>query len=274
MYAVYNEELNEDYIIVFGGSHISRDIPISFVNINNFTVYNASAVFPTIQHTRARTATAFVNNALYWFSSDLPQLSKMTFNGSFPNKVDIAVVALVNRLFFKTLSPLTLSSCMASYGNRLYFVQGEGSTNVYFVDLEESEISGTYDLSQNVSQLTISRGNPVTCVLNEFDNYLYVSDNTSNAIERIDLSNRVSQWEMIDVNLTHLQCPDGELYQWTPVSVLSQAGVFVNANRIYLMSGYNVPSPSQIIYIDIEDNETSAVCINTTLNRYQSAVKY
>ena len=144
----------------------------------------------------------------------------------------------------------------------------------FFLDLDESEIAGNYNLSQNVSQLTISRDYPVTCVLNEFDNYLYVSDNQSNPIERIDLSNPVAHWEMLDVDLTDLQCPDGELYQYTLVAVLSQAGVFVNANRMYLMSGYNNPSLFQIIYIDIEENKTSAVCINTTLNKYQSAVKY
>ena len=273
MYAVYNEELSEDYIIVFGGSEISTDIPISFINVNNFSVYDANTVFPTVQQTRARTATAFVNDALYWYSSDLPELSKMTFNGSFPNEVDINMITLANELFFGTDVPLTLASCMASYGNRLYFVQGGGSTSVYFVDLQESEISGEYNLSQNIAQLTISRDYAVTCMLNEFDNYLYVSDSQSNPIERIDLSNPVAQWELLDVNLTDLECPDGESYEWTEFSALSQAGLFVNANRMYLMSGLNLPSSSQIIYIDIEDNETSAACINTTLNRYQSAVK-
>ena len=100
--------------------------------MNNFSVYDSNTVIPTIQQTRARTATAFVNDALYWYSSDAPQISKMIFNGSFPNEVHIEVITVANELSFGADAPLTLSLCMVSYGNRLYFVQGGGSTNVFF----------------------------------------------------------------------------------------------------------------------------------------------
>ena len=288
MYAFYDEDLDPDYIVAFGGGEGNKRIFL--INIHDFTVFHDSnndlGGNYTHTYTCSNQGTAFDSDTktLYWFSEKEPQLSTMKFNGTFPN-VTISVFIKSYKLLYNDDGVLSQASCMVKYGNVLHFVRGPANAatptnDTYILDFDNIAYSllgsgNNYALDGNFARLNTARSNPITCAFNEYDDYLYISDSNTNPIERINLSNSSARWESLDmIDLSTLMCGN-ETYQWVPSAVTAQAGMFINDKVFYLIGGATLTNQIVRIVLDTESDNFTYSCINYTFDSYevQSAVK-
>ena len=212
-----------------------------------------------------------------------PQLSKMTFDGTFPN-VSITVFVESYELLYNNTEVLSRALCMVNYGNVLYFIRSADdmpSNDTYTLDLDNVSYSSSgsgnnYALSKNFPQLNTPRSYSMTCALNKYDNYLYVSDSNTNPIERIDLSNSsIMSWESLDmIDLSTLMCGNST-YEWFPTTITPQAGMFINENTFYLIGGITLRNQIIRIIMDTQGENFAYSCVNYAFDEYefQSVVK-